>query len=615
MNPATQDTIETFRQLQKLSRELQPVKAALETLVKREQANPNPTAAAGSLDKIALRVLNVSRKYSVFFDRASFLLECELPRLQRMTPLLEIKEEHESSLRPNGHKKDDDATNDAFRYVCSPKVPHILNRENYYIIRGMLRLRMEMVDYLIATERYQLARHVADTYGLPLFWFPTLMSLALPPLPPIQGGSMSGNKNNSNNSNNSFENQGRKSDSLPTSNFLTADFTVSHPEEQGQPSTTVAPEHIAIQCIEARHSVTEAIAYCEERLLPAVERIDDKRQKKVLEMLYDLLVELHATRLLQIFRDGQTADHVVFQYIATHLLPHATRRPAFVQAIINAVTPQNVSYNSSAITAETSFTSGGDERCSASPKARSVLTKKNEESVRLVVCMMSVEGYHKLAVSFHKVAVLLGSQLLSISEALGRIHGKQKESDEMTNGWKHTLPDLVTRVVATSIFLKDEYFDRMVMERLASASLLSQPIPESHLNTQSGSVAFDQSMMTLVEETLSSTTILGSKNEEVSTMPLTAAELLEAEDRWSNDVLFIRRSTRFYCYLTKECLDGGTGGNYPIALPNGTVLSKLAVMQCCMKKTSEGERSQNIVVCPRTKEEFSSSSLRRIFVT
>ncbi|RNF27027.1 uncharacterized protein Tco025E_00711 [Trypanosoma conorhini] len=621
MNPATQDTIETLRQLQKLSRELQPVKAALAALVKREQANPTPLAAAVSLDKIASRVFNVSRMYSAFFDRASFLLERELPRLQCMTPLLGMKEEDDKRPTSNAANKKDDVAHDAFRYVCSPTMPHILNRANYHILRGVLRLRMEMVDYLIATKRYQLAFHVADVYGLPLFWFPTLISLLLPPLPPIQGGSISGASNNNSNSNNvnnnSSENQGRRSESLPTSAFVTPSLIPSHPEEQGTAYGTVAPEHIAIQCIEARHSVTEAIEYCEERLLPAVERIDNKRRQKVLMMLHDLLVELHATRLLQIFRDGTTADHVVVQYIAAHLLPHASRRPAFVQAIINVATPRNEPYNSPGTNAEKPSTSDAEERCASSSKAKaeSLLSQKNEESARLVVSMMSVEGYHKLAVSFHKVAILLGSQLLSVSEALGRLHGKEVESEEAVHGWTHPLPDLVTRLVATSIFLKDEYFDRMVLERRAAVSPFNPPIPETHLNTQSGSVAFDQSMMTLVEETLSSTLVLGSRNEEPSTVSLTAGDLLDAEERWSNDVLFIKRPTRFYCYLTKECLDGGTGGNYPVALPNGTVVSKLAVMQYCMKKSNEGNLSHNIVVCPRTKEEFSFSSLRRIFVT
>ncbi|RNF08966.1 hypothetical protein TraAM80_02374 [Trypanosoma rangeli] len=617
MNPATQDAIETLRQLQKLSRELQPVKTALAALVKREQTNPNPLAAAGSLDKIASRVLNVFRKYSAFFDRASLLLEHELPRLQCMTPLLGIKEEDEKRSTSNVPKKDDDVAHDAFRYVCSPTMPHILNRANYYIVCRMLRLRMEMVDYLIATDRHQLARHVADAYGLPLFWFPTLISLLLPPLPPIHGGSISGaNTNDSANVNNNlYDNQGRKLQSLHTFTFLTASPSHSQQEEQGAASTTVAPEHIAIQCIEARHSVTEAIAYCEERLLPAAERIDDKRRQKVLAMLHDLLVELHATRLLQIFRDGTTPEQAVLQYIVAHLVPHASRRSAFVQAIISAATPQNEPYSSSGINAEKPSTSGCEERCAAMSKAKSLLSKKNEESARLVACMMSVEGYHKLAVSFHKVAILLGSQLLSVSEALGRFQGKEGGSDETGRDWTHPLPDLVTRVVATAIFLKDEYFDRMVLERRAAVSPLDPPILKTHLNTQSGSVAFDQSMMTLVEETLRSTLISVRGNEDTGTVPLTAQELLEAEERWSNDVLFIKRPTRFYCYLTKECLDGGTGGNYPIALPNGTVLSKLAVIQCCMKKNSEGDRSQNFVVCPRTKEEFYFSSLRRIFVT
>ncbi|KEG13019.1 hypothetical protein DQ04_01261000 [Trypanosoma grayi] len=603
MDPATQDAIETMRQLQKLSRELQPVKTALAALLKRERVNPNPLAAAGSVDKIALRVLDVSRKYSAFFDRASYLLNCELPRLQRLTPLLEVSEKNRVDSAQNGHEKAE-VHQDAFRHVCSPNVPHIMRPMNYHMVQETLRLHMEMVDYLIATERYQLARRVADAYGLPLYWFPKLVTLALPALPPIQG--------NSNNNTTTSEERGRDSGSLSASTFVSPFLTATATEEAPMSiPAALEPVQIAIQCIEGRHSVTEAIAYCEERLLSALECIDTAQRRKITEVLDDLLIDLHATRLLQIYRDGRADQQSIIQYIAAHLLPRAMHRPIFVQTIINTVTLHEP------YTSEMSRADGGGQR-SPTPKSKKVIAA-NKDAAQLVASMMSVEGYHKLAMSFHRVVVLVGSQMVAMIGSVRRDLGFASEENDQMNEWRHTLPDLATRIVATSIFLKDEYLDRMVVERRASVGPLVAPISESHLNTQSGSAAFDEAMIAVVEETLSRLPGLrphsSSNSNSNNLAPLTATELLAAEEEWSNNVLFIKRPTRFYCYFTKECFDGGTGGNYPIALPNGTVVSKVAMMQSCLKKTGEGDRSQSIVVCPRTKEEFSFSSLKRIFVT
>lgn len=611
MNLATQDAIETLRQLQKLSKELQPVKTALAALLQREQANPNPLAAAESLENILSRVVSVSQKYSSFLNRACFLLECELPRLQRVTPLLAMGDESTKSPASDAHAKKDAVAHDPFRYVCSPTVPHVLKPENYDIVRRMLCLRIEMVDYLIVTERYQLALHVLDAYGLPLFWFPKLLPFALPPLPPIQS---SGSKaTNSGAVSNTADSEGMKFESLSSSFLGSLCLPSSHVEEQ---RTVVAPEHIAIHCIEARHSVTEAIAYCEERLQPALLHLDTVRRPKISERVDDLLADLHATRLLQMYMDGKTDEKNVIKYISAHLLPYATRRPDFVQPIIDLVTLQHDLYTANSST-EASVTDREDPflAMTKTNKAKVVTAEKREKSLRLVACMMSMEGYHKLAVSFYQVAVLLESQVLSALKASG---GRQKRNTEDEGNMvqpSHILPDLLVRVVVTSILLKDEYFDRMVLQR--SADVFSTPLStlETHLDTQSGSVAFDQSIMSVVEEMFSCLSSEAPHHKSSTVAPLTAAKLLEVEDRWNNDVLFIKRPTRFYCHFTRKCFDGGTDTNCPMALPNGTVVSRLALMHSGTRKAGEVERRQNSVVCPRTKESFPFSLLRRIYVT
>lgn len=631
MNSASQDIADTVRQLQKLSRELQPVKAALAAIAKRERATPNAATAAGSLDKVASRVQEVSRKYSSFFSRVNFLLDAEFPRLQAITPLLEVCRDGEDT------SGEGNSGQDPFRLVCSPIVPHILNRTSYHVVCGVIRLHMEMVDYLIATERYQLACHVADAYGLPLYLFPRLAALVLPPLPPIQNNSAGSEERGG----------GRDSTSLPASALVSpylgpvsAKATLGS-NETGPPHDSVPPEHIAVKCIEAKHSVMEAIAYCEGKLLPALESIEPERRPKEMEVLYDLLLDLHVTRILQLFQGGTTGQEAIHVYLANNILRWATRRPYFVQTVINALTLRSEA-GATAVSPQKSAVQNGRER---TPNGRSACrtSQKDEEAIRLVACMMSVEGYRKLAVLFHRGAILAGSQILSLAETLERRRASAASQSQAVGsdacastmeGCKCELPDLVVRAVAASILLKDEYFDRMVISRRSAADAENGggetqaiQIPPTHLNTQSGSAAFDGAVMAIVEEMLRSF-FCNKQNSEAqqsgrgksldgvnSCVPLNASDLLQVEERWSNDVIFIRRPTRFYCYITKECFDGGRGGNYPLALPNGTVVSKLAIMQYHSKNVSQSDHAQPVVVCPRTGEEFPISAIKRIFVT
>ncbi|CCD14692.1 unnamed protein product [Trypanosoma congolense IL3000] len=640
MNAAVQDMIETVRQLQKLSRELQPVKAALATLAKREGVTPNPTAAAGSLDKIASRVFDVSQKYSPFLDRASFLLGSELPRLQAATPVMEMcRKLEKTSSKDCGGKGESDAQ-DPLRLVCSPSVPHILNRVSYHIVCEALRLHVEMVEYLIATGRNQMARHVADAYGLPLYWFPKLAAAALPPLSPIQSGSAG-----------SEERSGRDSTSLLTSTTVSpfagpmrtkATLGLSEvPPLLGE----VSPEHIAIQCIEHRHSVVEAIEYCERRLLPAVESIDPERRPSGAEVFYYMLLLLHVTRILQMFQENSENRESIHAYLAKNILGWATRQPYLVQAVINVLTLCNAEANREETgNKEGSSTANGNVTRESGRQGATRTAPEKEEATRFLACMTSPEGYHKLAVLFHQGAVLAGSQIISLADALDqcRSHAASQSPpfvgggrEEIPEDYGHEVPELVIRAIAASILLKDEYFDRMAINRHnvdwanndATSDGKLVPISQDHLNTQSGSAVFDEAIMAIVEDMLVTSAFdqesVIALRDERGERPgatnhngrwLSVTELLQAEERWSSDILFISRPTRFYCYLTKKCFDGGREENYPIALPNGTVVSKLALTHYCSRKASVNGDPLIVVVCPRTGQEFSTSSVKRIFV-
>jgi hypothetical protein len=202
MTAAAQELADLLREVQKLQKELQPVRSAIAALQKREAETPNPAAAGTSLHKVASRLETVKLKYEPFLARLQELLSDEVPALLQQTQLLAMRDEcfdgkptaaaQEASVAArssnrNGaggtnpasaahHAREDDAAR-LLREVCPPCTPHLLQPENLRFTQQQLRIRAEMVDYLIATDRLAIADHVARAYGLPLQWFPRLVAL------------------------------------------------------------------------------------------------------------------------------------------------------------------------------------------------------------------------------------------------------------------------------------------------------------------------------------------------------------------------------------------------------------------------------------------------------
>lgn len=212
MSSVVQEAADLMRQVQKLSKELNPVKTALLALKKRELATPNRKAAADSLVKILARVESVQEKYRPSLRRLRQLLDEELPELFVQTPLLTVPDEALdraiNALPPSHGAAEEDGAPAAptphapphpdhhhhhhhahatshhamneegalLRELCPPAMPYVLQPENYRAAHEALGMRADVVEYLIATERPALARQVRRSYRLPRQWFPQLDS-------------------------------------------------------------------------------------------------------------------------------------------------------------------------------------------------------------------------------------------------------------------------------------------------------------------------------------------------------------------------------------------------------------------------------------------------------
>lgn len=194
---APTEIADLLREIQKIQKELQPVRTAIATLKKRETETPNPQAAAASLVKVATRLNSVIKRYEPPLTRLDVLLNEEVPSYLAQTSLLCVPEKCFDTNRLGtsssaaaaspprtkaGHQvgsAKDPSTHFAsfLKDVCPPALPHLLQPENFQFTRQQLQLRAEIVEYLIETDRLPLALHVVASYSLPVSWFPKLAAM------------------------------------------------------------------------------------------------------------------------------------------------------------------------------------------------------------------------------------------------------------------------------------------------------------------------------------------------------------------------------------------------------------------------------------------------------
>ncbi|KAG5493914.1 hypothetical protein JKF63_01746 [Porcisia hertigi] len=539
MSAARQEMTDLLREVQKLQKELQPVRSAVNALQKREAGTPNAAATGASLKKVATRLESVKQKYKPYLVRLHELLSDEVPAYLQQTPLLaanvESLEHCPGGTRGAPNERDTAASSFSvakntsdnaahlLQQACPPSTPHLLQPENLRFTQQQLRLRAEMVEYLIVTNRIDIAEHLVREYGLPLHWFPRLV---LRHRERIFAASANG--------------------------------TESSPIKQPASAT-------------------------EDTAVPTV-------ATQVLRSPMQLPSPFHP-------RSSATGAQ-------TPSLPRSPLPQPTLASLVD-VSP-----------------SGGPRgnRNSTPPASSGQSPPTQQQQQRRE---MGATG-------------VLHSQASSTADTAGAAAAAGA-----------TMPDLVARVVSAAMYLKDEYLDRMVLERtleqhlgtaapseLANAASTSASktsssaatplerykacvlsrianIPRHHLHTQSGDEAFDSAMMNIIEDLLvyglqkwaEGHSVAATDAEETAAESkkraelqrtlttdtlLTPQEMLLADKVWSEDILFLKRPTRFYCVESGLSTDDSSASALamPRARTTGEMVSKcVAINQDALDST------------------------------
>ncbi|KAK7200800.1 hypothetical protein NESM_000138300 [Novymonas esmeraldas] len=539
MAAASQEMADLLREVQKLQKELQPVRSAVAALQKREAETPNAAAAGASLNKVATRLETVKHKYEPYLARLQELLSEEVPAYLQQTPLLAVEEgslerRHTSALRggtrdaaaaasssaaKNTNDNNSNAAAHLLQDACPPSTPHLLQPENLRFTHQQLRLRAEMVEYLIETDRLDIAEHVVHAYGLPRQWFPRLVLLHRERV---------------------FGGAGEGMESSPTAS----------------PTGAVAG---------LGTTATAGTGTARARPLPTP--------------------------------------------TASPLVTPATRPR------VAAVPPRSPIQLPPSSTAK----SGGSGTAGAPPPPRSPALN--------LATAGSVGTSPSSAPHLTRSAT---SPPMPPQGESGAVDALPVTATAM--------PNLVARVVSAAMYLKDEYLDRMVLERTLEQHLGTAPstdaggttaaagragnttppphsaaplerykacvlsrianIPRHHLHTQSGDDAFDSVMMNIIEDLLvyglqkwaetdgvaapdaDEAAAASKKAELLRTLTtdtlLTPEEMLLADKVWSEDILFLKRPTRFYCVESGLSTDDTAASALamPRARTTGEVVSK-----------------------------------------
>lgn len=546
-----------LREVQKLQKELQPVRSAVTALQKREADTPNAAAAGASLKKVSTRLESVKQKYKPYLTRLQELLLDEVPSYLQQTPLLAADAESLEH-RPGGASRgtrtatnerltagssssvtkntSDDATH-LLQQVCPPLTPHLLQPENLRFTHQQLRLRAEMVEYLIETNRIDIAEHLVREYGLPLQWFPRLVLLHRERI------------------------FGAAADGMESS--------------QAAPPPTGAAAGATGATVTAGYSRSLPASSASPPVTPATRpRVAAAQPKSPIQLSLTASSKSSVTGMPT---------------------PSLSRSPA------QQPTPASSAGASTPV---------GQHLSRSAPSPAS---------------------------SAHSPPTLQQQQQRESGAA--SVFPSQAPSNAGTAAAATApaaMPDLVARVVSTAMYLKDEYLDRMVLERTLEQHLGTAPssesatatstrdsstppscsatplerykacvlsrianIPRHHLHTQSGDDVFDSAIMNIIEDLLvyglqkwaEVDAVTAADAEEASAESkkkaelqrtlttdtlLTPQEMLLADKVWSEEILLLKRPTRFYCVESGLTTDDGAASALamPRARTSGEVVSK-----------------------------------------
>ncbi|CAJ1023112.1 hypothetical protein Q4I32_003133 [Leishmania shawi] len=559
MAAARQEMADLLREVQKVQKELQPVRSAVAVLQKREADTPNAAATGASLKKVATRLESVRHKYRPYLMRLKELLFDEVPAYLQQTALLaadgESPEHHPDGASrgtrnvPNERltatfsssvKSTNDDAAHLLQQVCPPSTPHLVQPENLRFTQQQLRLRTEIVEYLIETNRIDIAEHVVCEYGLPLQWFPRLVLLHRQRI------------------------------------FGTATEGVESLRNTLPPSAAAGV---------TAATVTSGLS----QSFPAPG------------------VSLPVTPSTRPRASGVPPKSPILQHFLASSKSNATGVPA--PFLPRSPAPKPTSASSAGASTPMGLHVNRSAASTASSAIHSPPTPQQQQRESGVTSVFP-------------------SQAPPSTDTPGAAAAPV------------TMPDLVVRVVSAAMYLKDEYLDRMVLERTleqhlgtaassvsanaASTRGSSTPspnsatspdrykacvlsrianIPRHHLHTQSGDDAFDNAMMNIIEDLLvyglqrwaevDSATVADAEEAAAESKKkaelqltlttdtlLTPQEMLLADKVWNEDILFLKRPTRFYCVESGLSTDDGTASALamPRARTNGEVVSKLVAV-------------------------------------
>ncbi|KPI87479.1 hypothetical protein ABL78_3428 [Leptomonas seymouri] len=569
MTAAAQEMAELLREVQKLQKELQPVRSAVAALQKRESETPNPAAAGASLHKVAARLETVKHKYEPFLARLQELVSEEVPAFLQQTQLLAMSDEsfeimgasdagHDAGGSPSpaaartsnrstggdAKQSTQQAQEDAARLlheVCPPSIPHLLEPENLRFTQQQLRLRAEVVEYLIATDRLDIADHVARSYGLPLQWFPRLVALHRERM--YGGFPTTANATSTTATSSAHSPVGGFHTSAPTPTASPLVTPATRPRGVGGAGGVGMPPRSPIQlppsAAPMRASSTSATP------------TDDARPP--------------AGQFVSIASDTFTA------------LPSPARP---TQQRVGQSSPAPLSHprgngevvEDSATTASTAALPGSS--------FSSPTTFMPDLVARVISAAMYLKDDYMDRMVLER----------TLEQSIGLVSSPPPPPPAPASDSASPTPL--------------EQYKACVLSRIAN-------IPRHHLHTQSGDPLFDSAMMNIIEDLLvyglqrwaeddtglpeATTDILhGGETEEALAAEtkkrktellqalttdtfLTAEEMLLADKVWNEDILFLKRPTRFYCVETGLSSDepAGTESNAPRALSTGEVVSQL----------------------------------------
>ena len=610
------------QQISKLTKELAPVRNALQALGKREEAAPSALKTAESLGKIAQRIRDVTGRYGPLLSRLQDWTDCELlpassdAFLSLVSSRVEISDHRlsgeinieDSAKRSTScaavgkrcrndlrGQKDDDTEQHHDRIEERQAMRNQQLRRRY--------MQRDIVEYLLRTERSETALAVARHYRIPLHYFGTtpmddgekqacereepLLRRAYPRLPDVASKSTVVSA----------------PAAAPVPNKVIPDTAatspISHVVRSAERIESLL-EQVDQAMIVSGAANTSDLESIEKRPAlssthPMSREVD--RYCDLATQAKTLAVQLRCAQAIQRRSQGDASQCELVEFVARHILPFATVQPQLVSRVIAVVTTST--------TRSDAHVSLGD--------------------VLGLADLVSEEGLQQLC----ERSNILSNQL---SYFLRRREKTIRANAEL----RKPLPQLVSRIIAATIQCADDVADSVLQQQ--------QQVELCRSDGGGGTTLFfDLARLTLLDMLRSVSPSLSSASSDsyhrdASTTAARDSLSPGSSAAWKRqielraqafDELFTkyfsvkRRSQLVSCDEKEgkeEKREERTGSaevdELFFALPNGYVIGKKSIDRLLCEGDAERSDSDGMKIrCPKTGEKFTMSQLKRIFLT